>query len=283
MKGKRPPLRTLKPRLTPMRPKLAPDRAKREQIRLGTRDANVEWRSWYGTARWQRLRLQTLERDLYTCQATGELLSGKHPAPNSPVVDHIDAHRGDPEKFWNPDNLRSVSKAWHDSIKQSMERGGFAATHPDWLKPSIIPLTIVCGPPVSGKTTYVQQHAAPGDLIIDIDTIVAQLSGGPLHGWDRDTWLNPALFRRNDMLGSLSRKGPYPAAWLIVGEPKAEKRDWWQSTMNPIEIVVLETPERECLRRIGSDPDRPYASTAAGIGRWWMDYEPRRGETHIRA
>ena len=266
-----------------MRPRLAPDRAKREEVRLSERDNSVEWRKWYKTARWQALRLEVLARDLYTCQATGALLSGKHPAPNSPVVDHIEPHRGDPAKFWDIANLRSVAKHWHDSIKQSMERGGRAATHPDWLKPSIIPLTIVCGPPASGKTTYVQQHAAPGDLIIDIDAIVAEMSGVPMHGWDRDRWLNPALFRRNDMLGSLSRQSPHTAAWLIVGEPRAEKRQWWQDALKPTDIIVIETPEGECLRRIASDRDRPYAATAAAIGKWWLDYEPRLGDQRCRS
>ncbi|SMO99451.1 hypothetical protein SAMN06265173_1547 [Thalassovita litoralis] len=83
-------------------------------------------KNWLNTARWQRLRLRVLERDGYTCQKTGVLLSGKHPAPNSPVVDHIVPHRGDPGLFWDQSNLQSVSKAWHDSVKQSIEKRGEA-------------------------------------------------------------------------------------------------------------------------------------------------------------
>ena len=84
--------------------------------------ATQGWRAWYKTARWQRLREAVLLRDSYTCQATGVLLSGKHPAPNSPVVDHREPHRGDPALFWNEDNLWSVSKVWHDAEKQRQER-----------------------------------------------------------------------------------------------------------------------------------------------------------------
>lgn len=95
-----------------------------EAERSRARDASQAWRAWYKTARWQKLRLKILERDGYTCQQTGELLVGRHPAPNSPVVDHIKAHRGDAERFWSEKNLQTVSKAWHDSVKQSIERQG---------------------------------------------------------------------------------------------------------------------------------------------------------------
>ncbi|MBK1793374.1 HNH endonuclease [Devosia sp. WQ 349] len=82
-------------------------------------DATV--RSWYHSARWQKLRDAVLVRDLYTCQQTGVLLIGAHPAPNSPVVDHVVPHRGDERLFWDVDNLQAVSKAYHDSDKRKME------------------------------------------------------------------------------------------------------------------------------------------------------------------
>ncbi|QAZ46132.1 endonuclease [Mesorhizobium sp. Pch-S] len=85
------------------------------------RQQTSEWRAWYKTARWQKLRRKVLKRDFYTCQRTGVLLIGKHPAPNSPVVDHKKAHRGNPELFWDEKNLHAVSKAYHDSTKQAEE------------------------------------------------------------------------------------------------------------------------------------------------------------------
>lgn len=63
---------------------------------------------------------------MFTCQQTGVLLIGKYPAWNSPVVDHIKPHRGAADLFWDETNLQSVSKEWHDSTKQSMERQGLA-------------------------------------------------------------------------------------------------------------------------------------------------------------
>lgn len=85
------------------------------------RAALQPWRGWYNLARWKRLRRAALERDDYTCRATGVLLIGKAPAANSPVVDHIREHKGDPDLFWDLDNLQTVSKAWHDGEKQRLE------------------------------------------------------------------------------------------------------------------------------------------------------------------
>lgn len=97
---------------------------KGEPERQRVRDSVATWRKWYKTARWQKLRLSVLDRDLYICQATGVRLVGKYPAPNSAVVDHKVPHRGDPDLFWDFDNLQAVTKAYHDSDKQRLEARG---------------------------------------------------------------------------------------------------------------------------------------------------------------
>ena len=112
-----PKITTLKPRLKAMAPKLKTAR----QVRDTRYSPDAQVRSWYHSARWQDLREAVLIRDLYTCQQTGVLLIGEHPAPNSPVVDHVIPHRGDERLFWDVTNLQAVSKAYHDSDKRKME------------------------------------------------------------------------------------------------------------------------------------------------------------------
>lgn len=114
-------LKTMAPRIGSLSPRLgrAPGD---EKARLKERDQTVAWRSWYGTERWKKLRRQVWERDNYTCQKTGVLCTGKYPADNSPVADHKQPHRGDPALFWDPMNIETVSKAYHDGEKQRQER-----------------------------------------------------------------------------------------------------------------------------------------------------------------
>lgn len=273
-------LTSIKPRIGSLPPRIgyaSGDEKARDQHRAATQ----HWRKWYKTARWERLRQQVLLRDAWTCQRTGVLCIGKAPDPNSPVVNHKTPHRGDPALFWDIDNLETVTKAVHDSMVQMEEKSGkaqFASFFPDWLKPSTIPLTIVCGPPASGKSTYVARRAGRNDLVIDLDVIASRLSGGPLHAWDRERWLQPALYQRNNLLGSLARPTSYRAAWFIVSEPTADRRKWWADHLKPDAIVVLETPEAQCFAYAAKDTDRDQAHTAQAIASWWSSYTRRAGD-----
>lgn len=81
-------------------------------------------RHLYWSARWRKLRLRILDRDHWTCQRTGVSLKPGRDRPESAVVDHIEPHRGDERLFWDEDNLEAVSKAYHDSQKQKIEKSG---------------------------------------------------------------------------------------------------------------------------------------------------------------
>jgi 5-methylcytosine-specific restriction endonuclease McrA len=84
--------------------------------------SNLPWKRWYKTARWAKLRQQVFMRDLYTCQRSGLICSGEHPAPDSPVANHKVAHRGNPDLFWDIDNIETVSKEVHDGLIQAEEQ-----------------------------------------------------------------------------------------------------------------------------------------------------------------
>lgn len=276
-------------KMMPSRVKVLPPKVKYEDnaIRKKRNSASIEitkpWRKWYYTKAWKELRLRTLTRDGFVCQKTGAMLSGRHPEPNSPVVDHIVPHRGDADLFWDENNLQSVTKQWHDSVKSVIERAGdkVAAIHPKWLKPSEVGLTIVCGPLASGKSTYVNERANKGDLVIDLDVIASDISGQTLHGWDRDQWLNVALYRRNEMLAYLAKPVGFDRAWFIVSEPKAKHRSWWARTLQSREIVVMETPRQTCIERAEQDADRNHRHTHDLVHKWWNDYHPRPSERRI--
>lgn len=114
-------LATVKPRLGGLSHRMGASPAD-ERERTQQRDASDHWRAWYKTTRWQKLRAKVLKRDLYTCQKTGVLVTGRYPAPNSAVADHKTPHRGDPALFWDEDNIETVSKAYHDKVKQAAEQ-----------------------------------------------------------------------------------------------------------------------------------------------------------------
>jgi hypothetical protein len=224
---------------------------------------------------WQKLRLQVLAHEPLCrfCLEQGVVTAAEE-------VDHIDgnAHNND----W--DNLRPLCRACH--LKRTAEDQAFGKHQwrPEWLRPATIPLTIVCGAPASGKSAWIRQTAQAGELLIDLDVIASQMAGSPLHRWDRDKYLTPAIRARNEMLGDIGRPTDrWHRAWLIVSEPKPDNRQWWADKMKPERIVVLETPPAECILRARKDADRNLPRTIEAIGRWWEAYERRDGDERVRS
>ncbi|GGW24044.1 hypothetical protein GCM10011452_09310 [Gemmobacter lanyuensis] len=104
------------------------------------RDARVEWRKWYKTARWQELRWRVLERDGFVCRFCGAahpvlapmchaLASAGCPSgvprqsASGFVADHVTPHRGDASLFWDERNLQCLCAKCHNSTKQAEEKG----------------------------------------------------------------------------------------------------------------------------------------------------------------
>lgn len=78
----------------------------------------AEYRKWYKSPRWLRLREYVLQRDFNRCQKCGAVL-GEYAQ-----VDHIVPHRGDYDLFFDDRNLQALCGACH-SAKTSAEEGGF--------------------------------------------------------------------------------------------------------------------------------------------------------------
>jgi len=82
------------------------------------RERRQHGRRWYHSARWKKLRMDVLVRDLFTCQECGKI----EVDTSQLVADHIEAHRGDERLFWNEANLRCLCASCHNSTKQKLDR-----------------------------------------------------------------------------------------------------------------------------------------------------------------
>ena len=178
----------------------------------------------------------------------------------------------------NTQNLCVDCHAEKSAYESASQHG--AAFHPDWLKQSAIPLSIVCGPPCSGKTTYISDHASEQDIIIDFDTIQATLDPSYQHwaktGLDKSL-LHRAIRVRNELLGSLSRRRA-GKAWFIVSAPSKAERDWWHDKLGGT-VVLLNPGVDECKRRAIA---RGTPLAQDGIDRWehrsqhpWQPHQPK--------
>jgi hypothetical protein len=163
-----------------------------------------------------------------------------------------------------------------------------SAPHPAWLRQSQIPITIVCGPPGAGKSTYVRDHAAPGDITIDLDDICASISQ-QWRPWSGDqstrrNILEPALRIRNSRLGSLHSTPAVAgvAAWFVVSAPFLNERRWWARKLGGT-VVLLDPGPQVCKTRALA---RGTPHAIAGIERWYRHakqvWSPRTEKKIIR-
>ncbi len=213
----------------------------------------------YGSS-WDRLRQVVLQRDGGLCQAC---LADGFVKPGN-LVDHkVPKAEGGTDDLGN---LQVLCKVCHDN-KTALEsaRGGRAVAYqPEWLPMPRVPVQAVCGPPGSGKSTYVRERAQPGDLVLDVDEIAVELTRKPLYHATSDE-VAAALRVRNKRLADLAAVDcPYPRAWLIVTGSTPEVRDFWARKLGR-PVHVLTTTKAEWMERIRADPRRPPAAQRAAI------------------
>ena len=229
---------------------------------------------------WQALRHRKLQAD-YLCEfhhERGERVLAE-------VVDHIRPIATAPELRLVWSNLRSLCKICHDKHTLSDKggvQGGWAA-RPKGLKPSNIPLIIVCGPSGSGKSTYVEKHVGPNDLVLDLDRIKARIANGAEHLGVGGHLLKAALRSRNQYLFGLATERRHERAWFIVGAPKATDRRWWNAALEPKRIMVLEVDPSECSRRIETTRSgRHRSQSIKATFQWWEQYVRRDGDVILK-
>lgn len=111
---------TLLPTLTPSLSALSPAVRRdlpQEQSREQRRHAAKPWRRLYGLKRWKDLRWDVLVDACFTCARCGTM----HSDTSKLVADHIIAHRGREELFWDRNNLQCMCAECHDTVKQREE------------------------------------------------------------------------------------------------------------------------------------------------------------------
>lgn len=169
--------------------------------------------------------------------------------------------------FWDEANWQPLCKPCHD--QKTAREDGPAQVRPKWLKTPGCTVRLVCGPPGSGKTTLVRDRVAENDIVIDLDEIVAELSGAPLYK-SGGAWLGRGIRERNRRLASLHHEPKHRVAWVIT-TGYADTRRWWIDKLKPIETIVLRTPEHVCAHRITGDPRRAGVAAAQcrAVASWW--------------
>lgn len=115
-------------------------------------------------------------------------------------------------------------------------------------------VTVITGPPCSGKTTYVAKHKQAGDIVIDYDELAVALGSPVTHDHPEQI---KAITRtaRNAAIGAALRASRQGArVWIVDTAPGRDRRRTYRQA--GAEVIHLTAPRAELHRR-ATDAGRP--------------------------
>ncbi|MEV0830889.1 MULTISPECIES: AAA family ATPase [Streptosporangiaceae] len=129
-------------------------------------------------------------------------------------------------------------------------------------------VTLVCGPPAAGKSTWAEARAGPGDQIVDLDAICRSLGSRSSHDHPRHIKRMAERVRRSLEEQVVDGDGE---RFVIRCLPSAADREAAAERLGA-RVVVLAVPADEAIGRAHADGRPDW--TEAAIRDWWGRYEP---------
>lgn len=130
-------------------------------------------------------------------------------------------------------------------------------------------ITVITGPPCSGKTTYVRDHAKPGDIIVDFDALAVALGSTDPHAHDpRLREITAAAWAA--AVDRLTTGYPGTRAWIVDSKPTRMRQLAYQRAR--AKIVKLDAATDELHRR--ADSDNRSDDAHRRIDEWTARKEP---------
>lgn len=219
-------------------------------------------KSFYASEKWQRFRMLIINERGLRCQHCGSFVSR-----SSELTLHHSETELTPENVadasisLNPDNVLIVHHDCHNKIHN---RFGYTPRRE---------VSIVFGPPLAGKKTYVREHVHRGDLVVDMDQLYAAVSMLPSYDKPDNLLANVRVIHSLLIDNIRTRFGKWNNAWIIGGYADKYLRESLAEKLGA-ELIFCDVSQDECTKRLEIDEDRKYRKDewAGYIRKWFEDY-----------
>lgn len=132
-------------------------------------------------------------------------------------------------------------------------------------------ITVVTGPPCSGKSTYIREHAAVDDIVIDLDVLALALTseGMESHGYSEQV----RRVARDARLAAvksairLAQGERYLGVWIVHTDPSVEDRRGYRAVN--AQVVEVNPGKDVCLRRLEFRPLQNQIMSRPVIEAWF--------------
>lgn len=117
-------------------------------------------------------------------------------------------------------------------------------------------LTVVTGPPCSGKSTYAREHHKPGEILIDFDVLAQALGSPSPHDHpDPVRWVTIAA-RRAAINSAIIQHGRGATVWVVHTRISPQEMRRYEQT-GAVIVTIDDVDQAELHRRAAAErPDR---------------------------
>ena len=208
--------------------------------------------------RWRRLRLKKLGINPW-CEICGEQAAT--------IVHHLDPVSSGNAVSCHVSRLQSVCARCHSKMEGWGAGMSAALTRKD--RRMMGKRWVICGAPCSGKSTWAEQHAAPGDIVWDLDKVALALTSMTTHTKPPETI--PLLMAMREALVAWLLDNDTIADVYLVATQRADAARI--AARIGAEVVTMEADQATCLERLAADGSRQQvaARQQQAIQNWFAD------------